>query len=113
MPQFDLATFQPILGDLCEVRSGQVCPLGRMVHAFALVVGVALSHDCKGKVRDRWARVRGVVREDLRLPGERHGPRGRLEASIRGPDGLLFGCWRKRGSLSPQASTFPWKDTGV
>ena len=67
-------TSSGFLGDLHDVRSRQVCAqneLGREVSAFAPVVRVVPSHGCEAEARIRWPRVRGDVREDLRLAGGR------------------------------------------
>ena len=54
-----LTIFHGVLGGLYEVRSRQVYPtsLGAKCLRLRQVVGVVLSHGCKGEARIRWVRV--------------------------------------------------------
>ena len=96
--------------------------LGREVLAFAPVVGVVPSHGCEGEARIRHARVRGDVREDLRLAGGPPLPgnawRRGMQRSRRMPCGVHSGAraqmrGRRWMILSPQARAFAFKDTAA
>ena len=116
------------MGDLHDLRRRQVCPasLGARCLRFRQW-SVSYFFSCEDEARHRRARVRGDVREDLRLAGGPPLPgnawRRGMQGSRRLPCGVHWGAkwaasWvraQMRGCrwmiLSRQASAFAWKDT--
>ena len=81
--------------------------LGRTVPAFPPVVGVVPSHGWEGEARIRRARVRGDVREDLRLAG------GRLLLGFVCGEGCNGPLWRPFGQVGRSSAAGANKGTSL